>query len=196
MADGLEELTEQQYGLPGMDEAGRIVYLVGDMGYNAVEHLASALDHMARQSDARLQTDDAARITVRISSPGGYAGSGFALYDLLKQCSCPVDTEAMGYVGSAAVMAYLAGERRLVYRHTCMMIHGTRAEGSGSRALMDAEVRGMQWYDERSVAILSEATRRPMSFWRPQLDDGRNHDVRGGEELVRQGLATEVLQYR
>lgn len=195
MADdeNLEELVEQQYGLPGMDGEARCIYLVGDMGNAVVEHLATGLDMLSR---APCQEPGGNRILVRINSPGGYAATGLALHDMMKACSCPVDTEALGAVGSCAVMAYLAGERRLAHRHSCLMIHGTRASGEGSRALMASEMEGMQWYDARAVDILVEATGLPSTDWWPWVNDGRNHDVRGGEELMRLGLATELVQYR
>jgi len=191
MADDedLEELVEQQYGLPGMDGEARCIYLVGDMGNAVVEHLATGLDML-------VHSDDQARILVRINSAGGYAATGLALHDLMKACSCPVDTEAMGAVGSCAVMAYLAGERRLAHQHSTLMIHGSRATGSGSRALLACEMEGMHWYDARAVDILVKATGLPEWHWWPWMNDGRNHDVRGWEELQQLNLATELVQYR
>jgi ATP-dependent Clp protease protease subunit len=188
MADELEELVEAQYGPQDVDVDAGIVYLVGDFGQNAIAHLAMSLDLLVRAKHDG--------IVVRISSPGGYATAGLAMYDLMQACPVQVDTEAMGNVGSTAVMAYLAGERRVCHAHTTLMVHGCRVEGNGSRALLKGELASMEWHDEKQADLLSEVTGRPRELWRAMLDDGRNHDLNGSDRLLELGLATEVVQYR
>jgi ATP-dependent Clp protease protease subunit len=188
MADGLDTLVEAEYGPQDVDVDFGIIYLVGDFGQNAIAHLAMSLDHLMREKHDS--------IVVRISSPGGYASAGVAMYDLMQACPVQVDTEILGNVGSTAVMAYLAGERRLCHAHSVMMIHGTRAEGSGSRAILKSELASMDWYDDRAVDLLSEVTGQPRELWQAMVDDGRNHDLVGSDRLMELGLATEVVQYR
>lgn len=188
MADGLDVLVEASYGPQDVDVDFGVIYLVGDFGQNAIAHLAMSLDHLVREKHDS--------IVVRISSPGGYASAGLAMYDLMQACPVQVDTEALGNVGSTAVMAYLAGERRLCHSHSTFMVHGTRAEGNGSRAILGPELTSMEWYDGRALDLLSEVTRQPRELWQAMLNDGRNHDLHGSDRLMELGLATEVVQYR
>jgi ATP-dependent Clp protease protease subunit len=58
-----------------------------------------------------------------ISSGGGDLSSAFALVDIIKGAKIPVHTTGIGVVGSAALVIFLAGARRVLTPNTSVLSH-------------------------------------------------------------------------
>lgn len=67
------------------------------------------------------------RVTVNINSPGGDLYMGIAIHNALKALDCKVTTVIQGIAASAASVIFCAGEERLVYPGSCLMVHGAQA---------------------------------------------------------------------
>lgn len=65
----------------------------------------------------------ATEIYLNIASPGGRTQIGFALYNSLRSLPIKVTTHSMGFVDSAAVFVFLAGEERIATPISSFMIH-------------------------------------------------------------------------
>lgn len=63
-------------------------------------------------------------VTVHINSPGGDAYMGMAIHNALKALPCKVTTIIQGIAASAASIIFCAGDERLVYPGSCLMVHG------------------------------------------------------------------------
>ncbi len=70
--------------------------------------------------------DREARITLAMTSAGGWSSIGFSFYDLIRGMKLPLDTIGSGFVDSMGVIIFLAGEQRFVTPHTNMLIHEAR----------------------------------------------------------------------
>ena len=71
-----------------------------------------------------------------IQSPGGNATEGVFLYNFIKCLPINVITYNSGFVGSAAVLAYLAGKKRIVCPTGTFLIHRAKS-GPGHIATSD-----------------------------------------------------------
>lgn len=62
-------------------------------------------------------------ITIYINSPGGYAYSGLALYDFIKEIKVPVRCVINGECASAATLVFLACDKREMSDNSCFLMH-------------------------------------------------------------------------
>lgn len=70
-----------------------------------------------------LASKDTSPITIYINSPGGSVYAGFAIYDTIKYLSCQVNTVCTGAAMSMAAIIFLAGDKRLMLKHSRLMFH-------------------------------------------------------------------------
>jgi ATP-dependent protease ClpP protease subunit len=83
---------------------------------------------MAQLSKAELEwssggNSDLRDVTIRLASPGGSIGMGFAIHDLIKNSPLNLTVEAYGYACSAAVLPLMAAEHRRMSKYTRLMLH-------------------------------------------------------------------------
>jgi ATP-dependent protease ClpP protease subunit len=58
-----------------------------------------------------------------ICSSGGDLGVAFGFYDVVKGLNIPIQTIAVGYIRSAAMVIFLSGEKRWISPHSTVLIH-------------------------------------------------------------------------
>ncbi len=89
-------------------------------------------DQFARQILV-LDSEGQAPISVYINSPGGDVDAGFAIYDMIRFVSSPVNIIGMGLVASAAALIYLSVpvERRFALPNSTYLIHQPLSEMKG-----------------------------------------------------------------
>lgn len=75
-------------------------------------------------------------ITIYINSPGGYAYSGLALYDFIKEIKVPVRCVISGECASAATLIFLACDRREMSDNSCFLMHQCSWGDSGDNRYM------------------------------------------------------------
>lgn len=63
-------------------------------------------------------------VTVNINSPGGDLYMGIAIHNALRALNCKVKTVIQGIAASAASIIFCAGDERLVYPGSVLMVHG------------------------------------------------------------------------
>lgn len=63
-------------------------------------------------------------VTVNINSPGGDLYMGIAIHNALRSLNCKVKTVIQGIAASAASIIFCAGDERLVYPGSVLMVHG------------------------------------------------------------------------
>lgn len=63
-------------------------------------------------------------VTVNINSPGGDLFMGIAIHNALRGLNCKVTTVIQGIAASAASIIFCAGDNRLVYPGSVLMVHG------------------------------------------------------------------------
>lgn len=97
-------------------------------------------------------------ITVRITSHGGCAGAGFAIYDIIAHAKHKVTTEAWGMAESSAALIFQAGSKRVVMPSARLLLHDVQSESSsttGSRGIQ-AHADDIRATEELYCRLISE----------------------------------------
>lgn len=137
-----------------------------------------------------LRALDADEIHVHINCPGGSVGEAFAIYNVLREHPARVTTYADGYVASAAIYPFLAGERRVANPVSAFYFHPVQMEAYGSpeelrKAASQAELLTEQGIKAFEAAGVSKEAARELVA---------RDDFAAPEEMVTLGVATELGQ--
>lgn len=96
------------------------IYIFGDItSFRGIENDVSAY-HLAKQLE---QAGDLAEINVHIDSYGGEVSEGFAIYNAIRNKNAQVTTYADGFVASAAIYPFLAGQQRVANNVSAFYFH-------------------------------------------------------------------------
>lgn len=97
-------------------------------------------------------------ITVRVTSHGGCAGAGFAIFDVIAHAKNKVTTEAWGMAESSAALIFQAGSQRVVMPSARLLLHDVQSESSsttGSRGIQ-AHADDIRATEELYCRLISE----------------------------------------
>lgn len=166
------------------DGGKSVILLCGEVGEEMVE--AFMTQFLGLDSKKRPHG-----ITVRITSHGGCAGAGFAIYDAIAGARNRVTTEAWGMVESSAALIFQAGKHRIMQPSARMLLHDMQAEGStttgsrGIQAMADA-IRASEELYVSLIAARAGIEPKQVIEWM------RATTTFSAREAVRAGLADEV----
>ena len=96
------------------------IYIFGDItSFPCVESNVSAF-RLARQLE---QSENLAEINIHVDSYGGEVSEGFAIYNAIRNKNAHVKTYADGFVASAAIYPFLAGDERVANNVSAFYFH-------------------------------------------------------------------------
>ena len=96
------------------------IYIFGDItSFPCVESDVSAF-RLARQLE---QSENLAEINIHVDSYGGEVSEGFAIYNAIRNKNAHVKTYADGFVASAAIYPFLAGDERVANTVSAFYFH-------------------------------------------------------------------------
>lgn len=96
------------------------IYIFGDItSFPCVESDVSAF-RLARQLE---QSENLAEINIYVDSYGGEVSEGFAIYNAIRNKNAHVKTYADGFVASAAIYPFLAGDERVANNVSAFYFH-------------------------------------------------------------------------
>lgn len=96
------------------------IYIFGDItSFPCVESDASAF-RLARQLE---KSENLAEINIHVDSYGGEVSEGFAIYNAIRNKNAHVKTYADGFVASAAIYPFLAGDERVANNVSAFYFH-------------------------------------------------------------------------
>lgn len=96
------------------------IYIFGDItSFPYVESDVSAF-RLARQLE---QAENLAEINIHVDSYGGEVSEGFAIYNAIRNKNAHVKTYADGFVASAAIYPFLAGDERVANNVSAFYFH-------------------------------------------------------------------------
>lgn len=116
---GTEENLEHWIST-GIDLVNRRIDLSGDVDETMRSQVLRAV--------LQMENENIEPISIYLSSQGGEVYSSFAIYDFLRTCKSDIHMYASGCVMSAAVVIYLAGDKRMASENTSFMIHSMSSE--------------------------------------------------------------------
>lgn len=130
-------------------------------------------------------------INIFINSPGGCEYSGFFIFDALRQSECHINTIAAGSAMSMGAVILQAGDTRLAYPNSIIMLHhSTDSTEAGPISFKNWSTA----MNNRRVSFnnfLAEITEKSATFWDKKL----NHDfVMSPEEALKLKLIDRIVQ--
>jgi len=134
------------------------------LGFNYVFDRQSASNLVALvQQAVALQ---AKTVTICITSNGGAPDQALYVYDILSALDVPVHTHAIGTVQSAAMIVFMAGERRTASPGANFLFHDTVFNPLGGASLRYDDLLGhaaaIEHNDKWSHQLIAEELDRPV----------------------------------
>jgi ATP-dependent Clp protease protease subunit len=133
-------------------------------------------------------------IKIIINSPGGSVEDGQMVVDAILTCKAQVTTIALGQAMSAAFDIFLAGDKRVVYPNTILMMHSgsSRFEYQTLPQIMTESDLHRRYFERWSVWYASR-TNLPKKDWFVMLNTGLNYYY-FPEDALKAGIVHEIVK--
>lgn len=136
----------------------KVLYFFGEINPSSAGNFICAL----QESDSLPGLN-----TVFMFSGGGEVNSAMGMYDAIKCTKNQVLTVAIGEVASAAVLPFVAGDVRLMYRNSQIFLHETRSIFPSEHAIKQADLTKVAFNGEDVFQtycnLLAENVKIPVS---------------------------------
>lgn len=131
-------------------------------------------------------------IRIISNSAGGDPDDAFAIYDTIRRSGANVETVAEGIVASAALIVFLAGDRRAITQHAYICVH--QLEATPHESLTISEIDRMRQHlkkiKEIYVDIICERTGQPRGKVLRDICRGRYFYA---EDAIKYGYAHTII---
>lgn len=166
----------------------RIIMVNGPIEDGIANLVVAQLLFLASESPER-------EINLYITSPGGVVRAGLAIYDTMRQLSCPVATTCVGYAASFGTILLLAGDRgrRRALPNSRIHMHQPLIQGGGIEGQatdIDIHAREILYMRDTLNGIIHKHTGQSME--RIKKDTERDFFL-SAQEAVEYGIIDEVL---
>lgn len=147
------------------------------------------------QMTALEYSDHTKPITVYVDTYGGSVDAALLMYDVIKTCSCPINTVGMGKVMSAGVLLLAAGDKgyRYISPNTRVMIHEVSSGVRGTVSEMDNAINESRRLQEVYIKILAKNTGKSLSQIKKDITVDK---FMTAQEAIKYGIADKVLPSR
>jgi len=147
-------------------------------------------DSLNLARNAVVGTTELDPIVIHINSPGGFVTDGLAGMDTLRRCKSPVFTIVEGCVASAATFLSVVGKKRMITKHSIMLIHQLSSAFWGTYEEFLDEKRNLDLLMGIIKGIYKEYTKVPMD----KLDEILKHDLYlDSKKCLEYGLVDEII---
>ena len=179
---------EEENGKPGFEERlfeTRTILVAKQVSKELAESVAGKLLLMDEE-------DGSAPINLYINSPGGDVDAGYAIFDLVRFISAPVNCISTGLTASAAVVILLSAEKenRLSMPNSRFLMHQPSTGVRGSTADIRIEANEIVKMRNKLNELISSETGQPKE--KVEKDTTRNYWI-GAEEALEYGLISRVI---
>lgn len=148
----------------GVDVKNRIVYLIGEIGYEAVSYFRTSIEAIYQVSK-----DSKSPVTININSPGGCTFSMFGVVDAMASCSSPINTYCNGTAMSAAAVILTSGTgiRSITPNSTVMVHRSTSVDDSNQLSPKEkaSNRKLVKILNNRLFEVLARKSNRDVKFW-------------------------------
>lgn len=164
----------------GIDFESRRIELRGEVGEAMASYVTRALLKMSEMSEEPIE--------LYLSSYGGDANEGLAIYDAIRACPCDVHIIVSGKIMSAAFVILLAGDQRVAAKHTSFMMHSVSYGSDGTAKEHEISLNEGKRINNIFLDIATERTKRNRKWWyRSVLNHDKYFTV---EEAIEIGILT------
>ena len=134
---------------------------------------------------------DAAKITLRINSPGGDVFEGTAIASLISERKSKVKVIVDGLAASIASLIAVTADERVMHRNAMWMVHDPWGIVSGTAEDMRSVADALDKIGEQMVRTYAEATGQPQKYWREAMHDETWFDSR---QALENGLVSGLVE--
>ena len=125
----------------------------------------------------------------------GDSNSGLAAYDLMNLIEAPITTVCIGEAASMAAILFLAGEERIIFPGSRIMIHDPSPGGGSLQGMKPDEIQeqleDLKRCRDRLCSIIAEKTNKTMDEIRTKT---RKDSYFTAEEAISFHLATKIAE--
>lgn len=163
------------------------IYIYGDI-VSQVWDESDVTSHGLAQELKELKTD---KINVFINSYGGEVASGLSIYNQLSRHPAKVTTYCDGFACSAASVIFMAGDERIMYDSSLLMIHNAWSMASGNSEELRKQADDLETITQATVNAymkrinLSEVELKELMDAETWIDS---------KQALSQGFATSVVK--
>jgi ATP-dependent Clp protease protease subunit len=176
-----------------VDVDGRTLYVSGEITEDFGAWFTASLKYLEKRSDKP--------ITIWLNTPGGDVMSMFVFSDLVHISPCEITVIGTGQVCSAGVLMLACGHKRLVTESCILMSHRSTDAMSGNLEEMESYIKVVKWQEDHWSELMArytpdfvEGKARDSKYWFQLGKKTSEWWVTGGEAIVREGIADEVLR--
>jgi ATP-dependent protease ClpP protease subunit len=138
--------------------------------------------------------EESGEIVMRITSDGGNATYGLAIYEMIRNAPSPVTTYAYGGVASAATMIFMAGKERIITCSSYLLIHEPYIEASAATTVTIAKSEQntalLKFLYKRFIDVYTGVTKQPRDHIEKLV---QNETILSSEEALKLGFATQRI---
>ena len=140
-------------------------------------HALKLLKHLDKASDNMKKNDSygSGKIMFHINSMGGCMYSAFSVVEHMLRNKYPITTVCEGCVASAAVLISLAGNERIIGKHSYMLIHEIRSSAWGKFSQLKDDMKNNKRLMKDMKKYLREKSGNKLP--KEELDELLQHDI-------------------
>nr|DAU25748.1 MAG TPA: Putative ATP dependent Clp protease [Caudoviricetes sp.] len=152
---------------------------------------AMETDAVAGDLAEEIRAVTAPEIHVYINSYGGEAAAALAIYNALTRHKANIVTYCDGFACSAASVVFMAGDRRVMYDASLLMIHNVWTVAEGNAQALRKQAEDLEAVNQASVQIYAARTGISQEKIRRMMDE---ETWISPEEALLWGFATEIAR--
>lgn len=167
----------------------RSLYIIGPIN-------KESLDKFVGQFHVLLSRNQTESITVYITSGGGSARFGLALFEIIRIAPVPVYTVAVGGVDSAALLPFVAGQKRFTTKQTFFTFHPNSFSSEDMITVDELQqiARDTKRYFELYSEIIAERTNEKMNK-NDVINLQKDFITLTAHEALEKGITHEIINY-
>lgn len=160
--------------------------------------LSSAMHHLLGHSQDAHQGDygseeDTKHVVLHLNSPGGDLVEALTVINLMKALKIPITTVANVGVESAALLIFLAGDRRVLLPNSYGMAHHVSTDSSGSFHSLQDTLNHLKQLESSMMSIFKKNTSLSDDEIKSMLL-GRQDFFMDAETMMKYGIGDIIVE--
>ncbi len=166
-------------------DSGNFLFMTGVTDESCQQAMHFISYHNMKQSPLE-------KLTIIINSPGGSLTACFALMDMMRTSTIPVDTLVLGQVCSCGILITMAGRNRVMSENATAMSHTYSWGASGKHGDLVNVRKAQDMSDELIRRHYKKCTKKSDAYIRKHILPDHGDIWLSPEECVKHGIVDEI----